>query len=143
VRTVKIGAIGVDGRDFGDRGIEGRGQCRFVGDLFETLHRNQQPPGVFSLVAGPYLHCIDPCFTLGHGNGPPLAPDTRLYALMISIRSGNEREEKSQEHVLRQTNDHLTKPVAVCGRWGRWEGGTSWNPSYSWIPYTFGVCFEI
>ena len=107
LRTVKVGAIGVDGWDLGDRGVEGRGQCRFVGNLFETLHRSQRPPGTFPRVDGSYLHRIDPCLALSLGDGPPLASDTRLYALTISIRGGDKREEKRQKHVLRQTDDHL------------------------------------
>ena len=101
-----------------------------MGNLFETLHRNQQPPGASPRVTASYLHRIDPCFTLSLGDGPPLAPDTRLCALMIGIRGGNEREEKSQEYVLRQTDDHLKKSVAVCRRWRRWEGGAGRGSSY-------------
>jgi len=38
--TAKVGAVVIDGWDFGDRGVEGRGQCRFTGNLFETLRWN-------------------------------------------------------------------------------------------------------
>jgi len=50
--TVKVGAVGIDGWDSGDRRVEGRGQCCFMGNLFETLRWNQQPLGVLSRVAG-------------------------------------------------------------------------------------------
>ena len=122
-RTVEIGAAGVDGWDLGDRGVEGRGQSRPVGQLFETLDRDQRQPSV-SPATQSYLHRGDPVFTLSLGNGPPLASDARLRA-MGSIRGRNECEEKGQEQVLCETDGHLKKPVAVCRRRGGEVGGRS------------------
>ena len=42
LRTIEVGALGVDGRDLSNREVEGRGQSRLVRHLFEALQRGQR-----------------------------------------------------------------------------------------------------
>ena len=53
---------------------------------------NHQGPGALLQVTRSYLHRIDPPPTLSLGDGPPLAPDARLFATS-SIRGCDKGEE--------------------------------------------------
>ena len=45
---------------------------------------------------------------------------------MSGIRGCDEREEKSQGYVLRQTNSHLNWPIVMRGRRGTGEVAEEW-----------------
>jgi len=59
----------------------------------------QQPPRKLIQVTRSYLHRSDPFFTLGLGDGPPLAPHARFVA-RNSVHGCDGREEKSKKRVL-------------------------------------------
>lgn len=90
--TVKVGAVGVDRRDLGDGNVKSGFQSRLVGNLVEALDQDQSQKQGFVDDLEAYLHRSDPFFTLSLGNGPPLAPDSRVRA-MTGLRSCNKREE--------------------------------------------------
>jgi len=98
LRTVEVGAVGVDGWDSGDRHVETRRQRRLVRHRVETLRKIRR--SALIRVTRSYLHRSDPFFTLGLRDGPPLAPHARFVA-RNSVHGCDGREEKSKERVLR------------------------------------------
>ena len=100
-RTIVVGAVGVDGWDLSEREVfEGRFQSRLVGNLPETLKRNQYSPSVSLRVTRSHLNSGEPTFAVSLRERPPLAPDTRLRATS-SAHGRDEREEKCQGYALR------------------------------------------
>ena len=46
LRTIEVGAVGVDGWNLRNRDVHGRRQSRLMGHLLEALQWNQRPPRV-------------------------------------------------------------------------------------------------
>lgn len=66
--TIKVGALGIDGRDLRDGHIDGGFQGRLMRHLFEALQRSQQPQGELLRDSRSYLHRVDPLFTFTFGD---------------------------------------------------------------------------
>ena len=121
LRTIEVGAVGVDGWNLSNRDVDGRRQSRFMRYLSETLQLNQRPPSVLCRVARSHLHCSDPFFTVSLRDGPPLAPDARFLAT-TSVHGCDEREGESQEYILPNTDSHPRGQIAMYRRWERGAG---------------------